>query len=101
MTSLLPPWLPCRSLAVGQGQALHQCGDGMKVDESRCVKYGLNPAKVRSITRRLSTAAKEAQELGLTVFSYIGGSGVLRISTIDGEHGNIAELDGHFDGGDD
>lgn len=73
----------------------------MCVNEGRCQEFGLDPKVVKSIARRLSAAAKEADALGLTVFSYINGMGVLRISTINGEHGNVAELDGHFDGGDD
>lgn len=73
----------------------------MEINEARCQEFGLDPKEVKSIARRLSAAAKEARALGLTVFSYINGAGVLRVSSISGEHGNVAELDGHFDGGDD
>lgn len=58
-------------------------------------------SQVRAVARRLSSAARDAEALGLTIFSYIGGTGVLRVSSVSGEHGNVAELDGHFDGGDD
>jgi hypothetical protein len=72
----------------------------LDINKDRCQEFGLDPKKVKLIARRLSAAAKDAQALGLTVFSHVNGTGFLRVSSVCGEHGDIAELDGHFDGGD-
>lgn len=58
-----------------------------------------DPAQVRRIATGLSRYAKEAHQLGLTVFGG-AGSGQLRFN--DGGNGGlvVAELDGLFDGGD-
>lgn len=72
------------------------------VDNERCEEFGLDPKKVASIARRLSRAATEAREMKLTVFGG-SGSGSLRYHG-DGKSGDVravvADLDGHFDGGD-
>lgn len=70
----------------------------MYVDEDRCRQFGLDPKCVTSIARRISRAALEAKEIGLTVFGG-SGSGVLRKSG-GGISNNVANLDGNFDGGD-
>jgi len=72
------------------------------VDEERCESFGLDSKRVASIARRLSRAATEARELGLTVFGG-SGTGTLRFHR-DGSSADIravvADLDGDFDGGD-
>ena len=69
-------------------------------NETECEAAGVDPAKVESIARRLSKAAREAQAMGLTVFGG-SGTGSLRFCDSD-EKGNlvVADLDGVFDGGD-
>ena len=70
------------------------------IDEIACEKAGLDYKKVKSITNRISKAAKEAEEMHLCVFGG-SGSGSLRFTDPDGK-GNIivASLDGNIDGGD-
>lgn len=70
----------------------------MFVDDEKCIENGLDPKKVASIARRLSKAAEEAVALGLTIFGG-SGRGTLRISG-KGTSGELADLDGRFDGGD-
>jgi hypothetical protein len=70
----------------------------MFVDEDKCVELGIDPKRVRSITRRISKAAMDAHSIGLTVFGG-SGTGSLRISG-RGISGTVADLDGVFDGGD-
>ncbi|QET79830.1 hypothetical protein [Aeromonas veronii] len=64
-----------------------------------CEAAGLDPAQVRRIATGLSRYAKEAHQLGLTVF---GGAGSGQLRFDDGGNGGlvVAELDGLFDGGD-
>ncbi|MEI8659349.1 hypothetical protein [Vibrio sp. Hal054] len=64
-----------------------------------CVAAGLDPKEVKRIANGLSRYAKQAEELGITVFSGTG-TGSLRFN--DGGNGKliIAELDGDYDGGD-
>lgn len=70
----------------------------MFVNERECQKAGLGIKKVTSIARRISNAAKEAEEMGIQVFG--GSSGELRFRD-DPKTGalKIASLDGDFDGG--
>lgn len=70
----------------------------MIVNEDRCHAFGLDPARVTSIARRLSSAAREAEAMGLTVFGG-SGNGQLRKSG-GGAQNTVADLDGNFDGGD-
>ena len=70
----------------------------MFVDDAKCAELGIDPKRVESIARRISKAAMEAHAIGLVVFGG-SGSGSLRISG-RGVSGNVAELDGRFDGGD-
>ncbi|MFD2257459.1 hypothetical protein ACFSSA_12315 [Luteolibacter algae] len=73
----------------------------MYIDEELCESFGLDPKRVKSIASRLSKAAKEAEELGLTVFGG-SGSGNLRFNDADMQgpgHSEVATLDGCFDGG--
>jgi hypothetical protein len=78
----------------------------MIVDEEMCEKFGLDPLKVKQIAARISRAAKEASDMGLTVFgggSGGGGSGSLRFQRAEKQgpgHSEVASLDGDFDGGD-
>lgn len=67
--------------------------------ENECLSAGLDPKEVRRIAKGLTRYAKQAEELGLTVFGGTG-SGTLRFD--DGGNGLliVAELDGRFDGGD-
>jgi hypothetical protein len=74
----------------------------INIDEDRCEEFGLDPKKVASIAKRLSRAAREAEEMKLTIFGG-SGSGSLRY------HGEgrgvdtrsvVANLEGAFDGGD-
>jgi hypothetical protein len=73
--------------------------------EDECDRAGLDPKRVSSIARRLSSAAKDAKALGLTIFGG-SGSGSLRWrgpDTNDYRTGPlvVAHLDGsNFDGGD-
>jgi hypothetical protein len=66
-------------------------------------KAGLDEKKVSSIASRLSKVAREAGAMGITIFGG-SGSGSLRFyNPADGITGRplvIADLDGHFDGGD-
>lgn len=72
----------------------------MFVNEAECAAAGLDPKVVRSIARRLSKAAKEAQKLGITIFGG-SGTGSLRFSDDPRKSAlEIAYLDGTFDGGD-
>lgn len=73
----------------------------MFVDEEKCLEHGLDTKRVASIARRLSRAAQEASDLGLTVFGG-SGSGSLRVNDADekGAAAEVAWLDGFFDGGD-
>jgi hypothetical protein len=72
----------------------------MTVDDERCERFGLDPRKVASIARRLSRAAREADELGLTIFGG-SGTGTLRYRPHGGgTSAEVASLDGVFDGGD-
>lgn len=71
------------------------------VYDEKCKEFGLDIKKVTSIVKRLSKAAKEADELGLYIFGG-SGSGDLRFggSDIQGPgHSVVADLDGTFDGG--
>lgn len=71
----------------------------MLVNEDECKSAGLDIKKVESISRRLSKAAMEAQEMGLTVF---GGSGTGTLRFHDGQDRSliVSYLNGDFDGGD-
>jgi hypothetical protein len=70
----------------------------INVDEIEKAK--LDPKKVLSIARRLSTAAMESRNLGITVFGG-SGNGTLRFDPRDGGGSLvIANLEGNFDGGD-
>jgi hypothetical protein len=70
------------------------------VDEAKCKEFGLDAKKVNSIARRLSSAARDAQEIGLCVFG-ASGSGSLRYHRVEGgAQTEVANLDGSFDGGD-
>jgi len=74
------------------------------VNLDECEAAGLDEKKVASITRRISKAAKEADEMGLYLFgggAGYPGSGTLRFRD-DPEKGCliVAVLDGCFDGGD-
>ncbi len=71
------------------------------VDEEACERFGLDVAKVRSIARRISKAAMEAEQMGLAVF---GGSGTGTLRFMDAPtqgpgHSEVAGLQGYFDGG--
>jgi hypothetical protein len=70
----------------------------MFVDDDKCNEFALDPKTIASIARRISKAAVEANALGLKVFGG-SGSGTLRIFG-KGTSGNVAMLDGTFDGGD-
>ena len=70
----------------------------MFVDDEACVKYGLDPKHVERLARKISIAAAEARTIGLKVFG-ASGSGVLRVFS-HGKSGDVASLDGSFDGGD-
>lgn len=71
------------------------------IDDERCEEFDLDRKKVASIARRLSSAAKEAQAMGLCIF---GGSGHGTLRYTRGERGGdcttVADLEGNFDGGD-
>lgn len=71
------------------------------VRDERCEEFGLDRKKVAGLTRRISKAAREAHEMGLVVFGG-SGAGTLRFnrSAFGGERTSVADLDGHFDGGD-
>ena len=71
----------------------------MQIYEEECIKAGLNIKKVKSIARRLSRAAKEAQDLEIQIFG--GASGELRFRDSEKKGAlKIAKLDGFFEGGD-
>ena len=70
----------------------------MWVDDDKCAELGCDVKKVASVARRLSKAAKEANVMGLKVFGG-SGSGSLRVFN-RGANGDVAILDGVFDGGD-
>jgi hypothetical protein len=71
----------------------------MYVNEDECVAAGLDPKEVRRIAKGISRYAKQAQNLGMTVFG--GSSG--RLDFDDQGTGNkplvVADLDGMYDGG--
>lgn len=71
----------------------------MYINHKACEKVGLNIKKVQSIARRISKAAKEAEELGIDIF---GGSGTGSLRFDDNGERNliIGYIDGVFDGGD-
>jgi hypothetical protein len=74
----------------------------MFVDVELCEKHGIDPKAVRSIARRISKAAKEADALGITVFGG-SGSGSLRLRGAEKQgpgESEVAWLEGDFDGGD-
>lgn len=74
----------------------------MIVNEDLCEEFGLDPKRVQSIARRISKAAEEAEELGLTVFGG-SGTGCLRYGPAEVQgpgRSEVATLDGKFDGGD-
>lgn len=67
-------------------------------DIDKCEELGLDPKLVESIARRISVAATEARSMGLKVF---GGSGTGSLRLFGkGCSGEVATLDGVFDGGD-
>lgn len=76
----------------------------MSTLENEIEAVGLDEKKIASIARRISKAAIEAREMGITIFGG-SGSGTLRYfgynDTRKGE-GNliVAYLEGAFDGGD-
>lgn len=73
----------------------------MWINEKECKKAGLDIKKVESIARRISKAAKEAEEMGIEIFG--GGSGIGELRYKDNmKIGSLklASLDGCFDGGD-
>lgn len=70
----------------------------MIVDDEACERYGLDPKEVEKIAKQLSNAAKKAKAMGLQIFGG-SGSGHLRVFS-HGRSGNVADLDGRFDGGD-
>ncbi len=74
----------------------------MYVNADKCEEFDLDYKKIQSIARRISNAAKEAQEMGLCIFGG-SGSGSLRYghANLHGPgHNIVADLDGRFDGGD-
>jgi len=75
----------------------------MYANTDECDAAKLDIKKVESIARRLSSAAKEADALGMHIFGG-AGSGTLRFDDGEGCMGAqsliIADLDGRFDGGD-
>lgn len=68
-------------------------------DEERCRHFDLDPKKVRSLARRLSSLGREASHLGVVIFGG-SGSGSLRPSGHHGAQNVLATIDGDFDGGD-
>lgn len=70
----------------------------MWVEDERCIQRGLDPKRVASIAQRLSKTATEARAMGLKVFGG-AGNGTLRLFD-KGTSGDVAKLDGNFDGGD-
>jgi hypothetical protein len=73
----------------------------MTIDEEKCIEFGLDPARVRSIASRLSKAAKEAESMNLTVFGAMTGTLRYNLADLQGPGESVvAELDGSFDGGD-
>ncbi|MEQ8504631.1 MAG: hypothetical protein RIB80_04845 [Rhodospirillales bacterium] len=72
----------------------------MHVSIDECEAAGLDPDVVERIAKRLSKAALEADELGLTIFGGTG-DGSLRFRERGSDHCLIvASLNGTFDGGD-
>lgn len=74
------------------------------VNELECEKAGLDAHEVRRIAAGLSRYAKQAENLGITVFGG-SGEGTLRFNDqsptmVDAQSLIIAVLDGQFDGGD-
>lgn len=73
------------------------------VNEDECRKAGLDIKKVASIARRISKAAREAEEIGIIIFGG-SGSGSLRFNDkpdeLEGRPLVLAYLDGCIDGGD-
>lgn len=73
--------------------------------EDECARAGLDPKKVASIARRIAAAAKDAKDLGLTVFGG-SGSGSLRWHDPMSNNPRLGPLvvahmpGGNFDGGD-
>lgn len=64
-----------------------------------CARFGLDPKAVASLARRFSRLGVEAQRLGIEVFGG-SGAGSLRPLGAGGAQNTLAELLGHFDGGD-
>lgn len=71
----------------------------MLINEDECIFARLDIKKVQSIARRISTAAKEAETMGIHIF---GGSGKGTLRFRDGGDRAliVAHIDGGFDGGD-
>jgi hypothetical protein len=70
----------------------------MNVNTEYCEELGLDVKLVESAVRRLSKAARELEEMGLTVF---GGAGSGTVRMMSHDPGKVlANLDGRFDGGD-
>lgn len=72
------------------------------VYDNKCDEFGLNNKAVASIARRLSKAAKEADDMGLMIFGG-AGAGSLRFNKSEKQgpgESVVADLDGIFDGGD-
>lgn len=71
------------------------------INENECAAAGLDPKKIASIARRLERAAVEAQELGITIFGGSGGGSLrIHVEGLEERPLILAEMDGHFDGGD-
>jgi hypothetical protein len=68
------------------------------VDSEICSDMGLDPKKVESIARRISKAGKEADSMGVRIFSW--GNGYLTTKMEDGRSIQLASLDGEYEGGD-
>lgn len=75
----------------------------MYIHIAECDAAGIDPDKIRSIARRLSSAGRDARALGVTIFGG-SGSGTLRIHQNPGDSTVgalvLADLDGQYDGGD-
>jgi len=70
------------------------------VNEKECERANLDIKKIASIARRLSKAAKEASDMGITVFGG-SGTGSLRFRESEDKKALIlAYIDGDVDGGD-
>lgn len=77
----------------------------MTILEDECERAGLDQAKVASITRRLSKAAREANALGLTIFGGSGSGSLRWRDPFENDHRRgplvVAHIQGgNFDGGD-